>query len=107
MRIDVSFRETGTRLNVGLRSGDAKVPVGFSGVQYLGTGGGTPGLPPGGDTGDIIIKRSQDDYDAEWVAPADAVEHGNKLPVTAAAVHAEISKINLTLATTEQINRLF
>ena len=65
------------------------------------------GLPKGGSAGDIIIKKSEKDYDAEWVPPADTLESGNKLPVTASAVYEEISKIDLSLATIAQINRLF
>lgn len=65
------------------------------------------GLPSGGEQGDIIIKKSNQDYDAEWVPPANTLESGNKIPVTASAVYEAISEIDFTLATTSQINRLF
>lgn len=57
------------------------------------------GLPSGGNPGDIVIKRSLDDYDAEWVPPANSVEQDNTKPITAAAVYTEIGNINALLAT--------
>lgn len=56
-------------------------------------------LIPGGVKGDIIIKRSSADYDAEWVAPASSAEEDNTRPITAAAVYREIGNINALLAT--------
>lgn len=56
-------------------------------------------LPAGGEYGDIIIKRSSADYDAEWVAPANSAEQDNTRPITAAAVYTEIGNINALLAT--------
>lgn len=29
-----------------------------------------PGVPPGGTTGQVLTKRSEDDYDAAWLTPA-------------------------------------
>lgn len=57
------------------------------------------GLPKGGNFGDIIIKKSSEDYDAEWVPPANSVEQDNTRPITAAAVYTEIGNINALLAT--------
>lgn len=56
-------------------------------------------LPPGGVPGDIIIKRTSADFDAEWVAPAQRAEADNTRPITAAAVYTEIGNINALLAT--------
>lgn len=57
------------------------------------------GLPPGGNVGDIIIKRSGANYDAEWVPPATSAEQDNTRPITAGAVYTEIGNINALLAT--------
>ena len=56
-------------------------------------------LPLGGVQGDIIIKRSSADFDAEWTAPANSAEQDNTLPITSAAVYTEIGNINALLAT--------
>lgn len=29
-----------------------------------------PGVPPGGDAGDVYVKKTNDDYDGEWVDPS-------------------------------------
>ena len=60
---------------------------------------GISNLPSGGNIGDIMMKRSQDDFDAEWVAPANRAEQDNTRPITAAAVYTEIGNINALLAT--------
>lgn len=57
------------------------------------------GMPPGGAPGDIIIKRSAQEQDAEWTAPAQRAEADNTLPITSAAVYTEIGNINALLAT--------
>ena len=56
-------------------------------------------LPKGGNIGDILTKRSLDDYDSEWVPPATSVEQDNTRPITSAAVYTEIGNINALLAT--------
>lgn len=56
-------------------------------------------LPTGGNQGDIVIKRSSADYDAEWVPPASSAEEDNTRPITAAAVYREIGNINALLST--------
>lgn len=56
-------------------------------------------LPRGGIAGDVLLKRSDGDYDAEWVAPATSVEQDNTRPITAGAVYTEIGNINALLAT--------
>ena len=56
-------------------------------------------LPLGGNPGDIIIKRSTENFDAEWVPPANSVEQDNTRPITAAAVYTESGNINALLAT--------
>lgn len=57
------------------------------------------GLPTGGNTGDVLIKRTNADYDAEWVAPATTAEQDNTRPITSGAVYMEIGNINALLAT--------
>lgn len=49
------------------------------------------GLPSEGIAGDILIKNSEEDYDASWCAPASVVEDGNGLPVTSGAVYDAVS----------------
>lgn len=56
-------------------------------------------IPSGGNTGDILVKNSNGNYDASWVAPANAVEQDNTLPITSAAVYTEVGNINALLAT--------
>jgi hypothetical protein len=56
-------------------------------------------LPPGGNSGDLLIKKSDGDYDVEWVAPANSPEQDNTRPITAAAVYTEIGNINALLET--------
>lgn len=56
-------------------------------------------LPKGGSAGDVLMKKSNGDYDAEWVAPATSAEQDNTRPITAGAVYTEIGNINALLAT--------
>ena len=56
-------------------------------------------MPTGGAAGDIIVKRSSTNFDAEWVAPANSPEEDNTLPITAAAVYTTVGNINALLAT--------
>ena len=60
---------------------------------------GGPGVPPGGMTGDLLAKASDEDYVTEWITPASSVEQDNTRPITAAAVYTEIGNINALLAT--------
>ena len=53
----------------------------------------------GGQKGDLLSKHSNKDFDMEWIAPANAVEKDNPLPVTSAAVYAEIGDVESLLAT--------
>jgi len=55
-------------------------------------------VPAGGHTGDLLAKKSNKDYDAEWITPANAVEEDNTKPITSAAVYTEIGNINALLA---------
>lgn len=50
----------------------------------------TGGVPTGGQPGDIISKKTDVDYEVEWVSPANAVEEDNHNPVTSAAVYEGI-----------------
>lgn len=65
-------------------------------VEHIYVEGGA--LPQGGVTGDILMKRTSTDYDAEWVAPATSAEQDNTRPITAGAVYTEIGNINALLA---------
>lgn len=44
------------------------------------------GIPKGGNPGDILAKRSDEDRDVEWVTPADSATLGDNRPITADAV---------------------
>lgn len=66
-------------------------------VEHIYVEGGA--LPQGGLPGDILMKRTTTDYDAEWVAPATSAEQDNTRPITAGAVYTEIGNINALLAT--------
>lgn len=65
-------------------------------VEHIYTEGGA--LPSGGTYGDILMKRTDADYDAEWVAPATSSEQDNTRPITAGAVYTEIGNINALLS---------
>ncbi len=56
-------------------------------------------LPIGGHAGDILIKRSDEPFDSEWIPPATSPEQDNTRPITAGAVYTEIGNINALLAT--------
>ena len=56
-------------------------------------------LPAGGSIGNLLMKRSNADYDTEWIAPATSVQADNTLPITSGAVYTEIGNINALLAT--------
>ena len=56
-------------------------------------------VPAGGSTHDILMKRSNSNFDMEWVAPATSVQADNTLPITSGAVYTEIGNINALLAT--------
>lgn len=83
--LDVSMQQNGI-------SAQTNLPVNVNVLE-----GGS--LPLGGVQGDIIIKRSSTDFDAEWTAPANSAEQDNTLPITSAAVYTEIGNINALLAT--------
>lgn len=57
------------------------------------------GLPSGGSYGDILMKTTDGDFGAAWVAPANSAEQDNTRPITAAAVYTELGNINALLAT--------
>ena len=56
-------------------------------------------FPPGGLTGDLLAKRTDSDFDVEWITPATSAEQDNTRPITAGAVYTEIGNINALLAT--------
>lgn len=71
-------------------------------VKMVGASSGivihTDGVPAGGHTGDLLAKRTEANYDVEWISPASAVEQDNTRPITSAAVYTEIGNINALLA---------
>lgn len=70
------------------------------GQPIVGTGmGGNADLPEGGKAGDLLAKRTDADFEMEWVTPATHSEADNTRPITAAAVYTEIGNINALLAT--------
>lgn len=81
---------------IGNRNIDATAGMSTT-IEHIYTEGGA--LPKGGVPGDILIKKTSTDYDAEWVAPATSAEQDNTRPITAGAVYTEIGNINALLAT--------
>lgn len=78
------------------------------GNESLGVSTGTPvarnnvsgvNLPTGGYAGDLLAKRTNTDFDMEWITPATSAEQDNTRPITAGAVYTEIGNINALLAT--------
>ena len=59
----------------------------------------TDGVPSGGSQGDLLAKRTDNNYDVEWITPANSAEQDNTRPITAAAVYTEIGNINAMLST--------
>ena len=58
----------------------------------------TDGIPRGGHVGDLLAKKSDANFDTEWITPANAAEEDNTKPITSAAVYTEIGNINVLLA---------
>lgn len=56
-------------------------------------------FPEGGMAGDLLAKRTDADYDVEWITPADGPEEDNTRPITAAAVYTTVGNINALLET--------
>lgn len=56
-------------------------------------------FPPGGNAGDLLAKRTNADYEVEWITPATSPEQDNTRPITAAAVYTTVGNINALLAT--------
>lgn len=94
------YTESDGEVIPGFKIGDGVTPL--ANISFMAGNGGVAsagGVSPGGNIGDILMKRSSDDYDTEWVAPASSVEEDNTRPITAAAVYTEIGNINALLAT--------
>jgi len=96
--VDISVGGNETEVQVEVTEDRDEVSI-DSAADVIVRGHGGGGLPKGGQPGDIIIKRTITDYDAEWAPPANRVEEDNTLPITAAAVYTEIGNINALLAT--------
>lgn len=76
---------------------NAQVSVGL-GARYSPTYEGAS-FPSGGLEGDLLAKRTNADFDVEWITPANAPEQDNTKPITAAAVYTTVGNINALLAT--------
>lgn len=74
-----------------------QVPIGVS-AEYRAVHIETS-FPPGGLEGDLLAKKSNADYDVEWITPANEPEQDNTRPITAAAVYTTVGNINALLAT--------
>lgn len=75
---------------------DVEIPMEVD-AAYTMSGG--VDLPEGGIAGDLLAKRTNSDYDMEWITPATAIEQDNTRPITSAAVYTEVGNINALLAT--------
>lgn len=95
MRLNVSYQPPGLNVNIG--SGAVNANIGNPVIRETVVVGGS--LPLGGNPGDVLLKKTVTDFDAEWVAPANHAEEDNTRPITAAAVYTEIGNINALLAT--------
>lgn len=78
--------------------------IGQRGVHVVNVSSGNvvveaDGIPTGGFAGDLLAKKSDKNYDTQWITPASAVEQDNTKPITSAAVYTEIGNINALLAT--------
>ncbi len=82
-----------------VRFGNPGMTAGFSDPVLRETVVVGGSLPLGGNPGDVLLKKTVTDFDAEWVAPANHAEEDNTRPITAAAVYTEIGNINALLAT--------
>lgn len=92
----VGSDEKGAPMGVATLDENGKIPE--EQIPYA-PGSGGSGLPPGGNAGDLLTKRSGEDGDAEWITPASSAEEDNTRPITAAAVYTTVGNINALLAT--------
>lgn len=100
MPLAVDGTVTGSLAGTSTLNGDIAAIQSVTGTLTTVSGqGGGGGVPRGGIAGDLLVKRSSDDYDTEWVAPATSAEQDNTRPITSAAVYTEIGNINALLAT--------
>ena len=94
--MSVSSNTEGIGMTVSTESATVPLSLGYAvDVTVVEPGG----LPTGGLVGDILMKRTIADYDAEWVTPATSAEQDNTRPITSGAVYMEIGNINALLAT--------
>ena len=49
-------------------------------------------MPPGGEPGDLLVKKTSSDGDVEWVHPSESVEDVD-IPITSKAVYSAINDI--------------
>ena len=95
MKLNVNINAPSLQVDYGNRS----LSAGFSDPVLRETVLVGGSLPLGGNPGDVLLKKTVTDFDAEWVAPANHAEEDNTRPITAAAVYTEIGNINALLAT--------
>lgn len=97
--IAIPMTVSASQVEVPLDTSAVNVGVGMGiGAQYNPTTVET-NFPPGGITGDLLAKRTDADYDVEWITPANSPEEDNTRPITAAAVYTTVGNINALLAT--------
>ena len=96
--VDADFGRNIIEANANLSDNNIEATAGMSTtIEHIYTEGGA--LPKGGEVGDVLMKKTTTDYDAEWVTPATSAEQDNTRPITAGAVYTEIGNINALLAT--------
>lgn len=82
--MSVSVRNAGVEMGLGIEYSMNQIEANF---------------PPGGFAGDLMAKKSNADFEVEWITPATSAEQDNTRPITAGAVYMEIGNINALLAT--------
>lgn len=95
--VPMTVSSTQVEIPMDAAAGNAEVGVSL-GAEYR-TTVIEANFPPGGNTGDLLAKRSDADYEVEWITPATDVEQDNTRPITAAAVYTTVGNINALLAT--------
>ena len=97
--ITVPMTVSASQVEIPMSASSGNVGVGMNlGAQYNPTIVEAD-FPPGGYAGDLLAKRTDTDFDVEWITPADSPEEDNTKPITAAAVYTTVGNINALLAT--------
>lgn len=97
IRVPMQVTTDTVQVPVSVGTGDVQVGMGL-GAEYHPVHIDAS-FPPGGFEGDLLAKKSNADYDVEWITPANEPEQDNTRPITAAAVYTTVGNINALLAT--------